>query len=206
MSVLRLKALDKLQECIEEAIPELVGRICAGPSEANHRLTFPSLSITPISFKYQPNQAKPHHNATHSTVIMEVGKHEADVQLRVGASTHRERVILEDKILQLFLEQELAPGILVTPIADCWDAHVVWELEDEEWEDEKAFDSKWYTTISITGQIPALVTRKDAYTIEQLQLGLIEDFTTTLNSSTINTTAGVEVVQINQDGSIGPVT
>lgn len=205
MSVLRIRALEVLAECIAEEVPELAGHICAGPAEPNHKLEFPSLAIIPVRYFYQPEQAKEWRCPTHSDLVIEVGKHEARVVLRLGAATHRERVIIEQKVLDVFLSQPLRPGVIVNQVADCFDAVVAWELEDEEWEDERAFDQKWYSDINVLGQIPALVCRPGSYTIEQLQLGVTDDFGTVFNQNTFNTSADVEVVEINQDGSIAAV-
>jgi hypothetical protein len=102
------------------------------------------------------------------------------------------------------MEQELSPGVLLTVLPNCWDAVVAWELEDEEWEDEKNFDKKWYTTISITGQLPALVNRRNVPTIEQISLGWTEDFTQEINSETFDSNEAVEILEITEDGYSRP--
>ena len=75
--------------------------------------------------------------------------------------------------------------------------------DTDEWRDDLAFDSEFYSLIRAVGTIPALVTRRGAYTIEQLQLGLH----LTPTPGTLPATFAppeVEVVLINTDGTISP--
>jgi hypothetical protein len=204
VAVVRIEALRKLGKAIECAIPELTGKICYGQAAANHTLEFPSLVIDPRRWKYHPDQAAEVFEPSPNTVVMNVGRHEADIEIRVGHKTLFQRYELEQKLLDLFLGTPGHPGILLTQITACealgqWLA--AWELEADEWRDERAFDQQFYSLIAITGIIPALVTRREVHTIEQLQLGL--DLSGPDSTLPI-TSPLVEVVQINPDGTISP--
>jgi len=202
MAVVRVEALRKLGKAITCAIPELEGRICFGQAAPNHTLDFPSIAIDPRRWKYFPDQASEQFEPSPSAVVMNVGRHEADIEIRIGHKTLFQRYELEQKVLDLFLGTPGHPGILLTQITACealghWTA--AWELEADEWQDERAFDQQFYSLIAVTGIIPALVTRREVHTIEQLQLGL--DLSG--QDSTLPISA-VEIVQINPDGTISP--
>ena len=142
MAILRHHALSQLAECIAEHVPALKGRICAGPAESPQRLSFPSLSIIPVRFRYFPDQAATHQTVGATSVVLNVGRHEGTVQLRLGAQTHRQRTELEERVLDVFLGQLGRPGVLLTTVPLCHDATVAWELDTDEWDSEKAFDKK----------------------------------------------------------------
>jgi hypothetical protein len=207
MAVLRYEALILLAKCIGDAVPAIRGKICAGPAESPKRLGFPHLSINPIKFKYFPDQAaEPVELGDPDTtehargkVLLNVGRHEGLIQLRLGAQTARLRAELEEKILAVFLGREGSPGVLVTPIPKCHNATVAWELDGDEWENEKAFDKKWYSIMTVMAQLPALVTRGSVYSIEELRLTLTEDLSTPIESVPAEEQ---ETVQISEDGTI----
>ena len=199
MSVIRTHALDLLAQCIATYVPELKGKICAGPTEAPKVRQWPHLSIWPVRFKYYPDQAHQHKELGSTRVVMNVGRHEALVQLRLGANTHNQRLALEEKLLNVFLRTPGRPGVLVNFIPNCHDATVAWELDEDEWENELAFSKKWFSIMTVLGQIPALVTRDSVYTIEELRLSLTEDLST--DFTTLPSSA-VETVSVEEDGSI----
>lgn len=209
MSVIRLASLSGLACEIKEAIPEFRdAAICLGQADPRKDLAFPSLNIDPIRWKYHPEQASEHHTPSADCLVVEVGRHEATIQFRLAAKTAGKRSELEQKIIDLFLRTELHPGILLTTISSCLDLGdflAAWEFDEDEWEDAGAFDGSFYSVMAATGIIPALATREGVYTIEQLQMGLTSDFDTEFNPTTFNTSDKIEVVQVNEDGTIEAV-
>jgi hypothetical protein len=208
MAVVRLEALKGLACAITDAIPELRNRICLGQADPRKDLQFPSLNIDPIRYKYDPNQAQERHEPSVECVVMQVGAHAGTLQLRLITKTSDERAVLEQKIIDLFLETPLHPGVLLTVISSCpslGDFLAAWEFDTDEWDDEGVFNGHFYSVIALAGILPALVTRGSSHTIEQLQLGLTHDFDAEFNPTTFNTSALVEVVEINQDGTIQAV-
>lgn len=207
MAVIRLEALRQLAAKIRCEVAEFVSA-CIGQADPSRRETFPSLSIQPGPWIYNPHQADEHHDPAPDRVVMNVGYHEGTIELRIGAATSYQRALLEQKVLDVFLGTPLKPGVLLTPVLACpalGDFTAAWTLEEDRWIEEFAFDNDWYSQISVIGVVPALVTRKNSHTIEQLQLGLTEDFGVAVDENTFNTTQGIEVVQVNQDGTISPV-
>ncbi len=208
MSVIRLEALRRLEELIVCAIPELDGKVCVGQAPSGKDLTFPNLSLDPVRMKYFPDQALESFEPNQNTVVMNVGRHEGLLQIRIGAATLTKRYELEQAMMDLFLSTPLHPGVLFSQVTSCPSLGpftAAWELDEDEWRDEKAFNNQFYSEITCLGIIPALVTRRDAFTIEQLQLGLTHEFGTVINSSNFNNNPDVEVVQINEDGTITAV-
>lgn len=207
MAVLRLQALDALAACIGDFAPSLRGKIQPGPAESGKRLCFPNLAIIPVRFRFFPDQEAevgeltgvPPQGLPPNTALLNVGRHEGTIQLRLGAMTHRQRAQLEEEILAAFLSREGSPGVLVTVVPTCHNATVAWELDTDEWENERAFDKKWYSVLTVAAQLPALVTRGSVYTIEELRLALTEDLSTPI--SDLPATA-IETVDIAEDGTI----
>jgi hypothetical protein len=201
MAVLRTHAMDALKACIALYVPELQGKICAGPTEAPKTRVWPHLAIYPVRFSYFPNQAHEHKELGASKVVMNVGRHEGLVQLRLGATTHNRRIELEEKVINVFLRTPGRPGVLVTEIAACHDATVAWELDTDEWQNELAFSKQWFSLLTVLVQIPALVTREGVYSIEELRLTLTEDLTTPYDDLPASQQ---ETVKLLEDGSLEP--
>lgn len=206
MAVIRLEALRELERRIVCAIPELTGQVCLGQQAAGKVDTYPSLSIDPIRWRYQPDQADDHHAPAPDRLIVNVGRHESTVQLRLVCATPVQRTEIEQKLLDLFLEEPLHPGVLITYVLPCpeyGEFVAAWELEEDEWADDRAFDNQFASLIVCTGVIPALVTRRDAYRISDLRLGL-GDIDSEAPTPFVSSPS-VEVVRVNQDGSFEAV-
>src|ERR1041385_5148597 len=97
MAVVRLEALRALECAITQAVPELAGRICPWPGLPNHNLMFPSLAIVPVRWRYMPDQAWAGFSPSPSSVVMNVGKHEALIQLRLVDATPAGRAPIEER-------------------------------------------------------------------------------------------------------------
>ena len=199
MSVLRTRALELFKAFLECNVPELENSICAGPAEAPKMRTWPHLAISPVRFTLYPNQEFVHDGTLPTQAVLNVGRFEGLVQLRLGATSTRMRAELESKVTNCFFLQEGRPGVIVLPVPECPDAIVAWELDADEWSNEAAFTKQWYSIMTVTVQIPALVTRDGVYTIEDLQLILTDDLTTAASSLP---DSKKETVQVLEDGTI----
>lgn len=208
MSIVRLEALRALQCVLVDEIPELEGKVCVGIGAPGHALSFPSMAMTPFKFTYAPYQASELATLSPDKVVMDVGIHEVSLQLRITTKTSLERYALEQKIVDVFLSRPLSPGIIVTPLSGCLlleEFHAVWSLDNTEWEDGKALEQVYESTITVTGEIPALVTRLEAYPIAHLQLALTEDFQSAAPVPFASSPT-FDVVEAKSDGSIASVT
>lgn len=198
MAVIRTHAMNRLISALEAAVPDLRGKVCK-MGEPNQPRVWPTLQILPIRFKYYPMQEHEHKELGTTRLVVDVGRHEGTVQLRLGATTPQKRWDLEDEILDVFLSPEGRPGVLITSIEKVHDAVVVWELDADEWENEKVFTKKFFSIMTVTVQIPALVTRDGVYTIEHLRMTLTEDLETDFD----DLPAGwYETVTIDEDGDL----
>lgn len=214
MAVVRLEAFRALAAAIEGAVPELAGRV--SPWDPNRAAARPRLSLVPVRMRYFPDQAEevrtfPDERAgvaaevfdpAPDRVIMNVGRHEALVQLRLEHDTPELRAELAEQISEVFLGTPHHPGVLITPVFTVPEKGpfvASWELEDEEWTDDLAFNVEYETLITVTGQIPALVTRRCAYTIHDLRLGLAQELGLTWGDPRIH------VVRVGADGTLTPV-
>ena len=209
MAIIRLEALTALKVAIECAVPELKGQICVGQPFANRDQSFPAVSLYPVKWTYHPEQAedRPGGGAQDRAVVA-VGRHQSIIQIRIGAATPHKRDELEQKVLDLFLNTQLHPGVLLTPVLKCkalGEFLAAWELDEDEWDDDKAFDNQAWSQITCLGIIPALTTYGNAPTISEIQLGLTHEFGTTVTPATFNTDPTIEIVEVNEDGSITPV-
>lgn len=206
MAVLKIAGRSALAAMIACEIPALAGAICEGQAGPSHELEFPSLQITIERSRYLPDQEDVHFSPSANTVVLNVGRHVQEIKLKLGSSSDFQRAELEQKIIDLFLVTEGHPGVLFTQLTDCEDLGpfvAAWELEDEDWQDEKAFDRQYYSELTITGILPALVTRRGVYDMNQILLGVDIGVSAdpTLEPSDFPT---YEVVTINEDGAIYP--
>lgn len=207
MAVLKIEGLRALEAIIECEIADLKGKICLDQSSPGHDLGFPSLSITIEGSKYFPDQEDEHFIPSANAVVLNVGRHVYQLKLRLGAATPYQRAALEQQVLDLFLVTDGHPGVIFTSISSCAELGAfvaAWELEGDEWQDEKVFDRQAYSELEVTGILPALVTRRGVYTIEQLQLG------TDIGPSVDPTSAppafdSTEILSINEDGTFTPL-
>lgn len=208
MAIVRLEALNHLRDAIVCAIPELRNRVCVGQRDAGGDLGFPHMVLDPIRWKYEPHQADEVFDPAPDRVVVNVGYHEGTVQIRIGAKNAYERMELEQKVLDVFLSPALSPGVLVTPVLTCpalGEFVASWVLDNDEWDDRQAFSQQYYSQVVCTGVVPALVTRGSSHTIEDLRLGLTENFDSTIDEDNFDTSPLLEIVTINQDGSIEAV-
>lgn len=179
MSLIRIRALEVFRDKIECAVPALVGKVCAGQNKHPHMVDYPHCSVMLMRGQYLPDQACLHSSPSPSTAVYRVGRIEATAQIRLGSANCDERYILGDAILnEVFMQDCLRPGICTFNVPDCYDALVAWELENWSWDDEFAFNNKWYSVLTCTAQIPVLVRKGGVYSIDEICLQFTEDLQT----------------------------
>ena len=209
MSIIRIEALKSLSAKIQCDIPELSGRICVGQSTSGHKQGYPSLAIDPVRFRYSPDQARVVAEPSPDLAVLRVGRFEGTVQMRLTAASLFDRASIEQKILNIFLgDRDGGPGVLMSRAVSCRDTYgdidCAWELDSDEWQDEKAFDQTYRSFIVINAVIPALATRAGVYRVNQLLVGQ-SDLASTVTPSSFLTDPAVEVIQINSDGTFDQV-
>jgi hypothetical protein len=207
MAIVLLEWMKSLAARIEAAVPELVGKVKTEQQPAGVEQVYPTLTITHGTLKFEPFGEFEHAtigDPSLGNVVFNVGERSGPVQLRIVATTPGERMLLEQKVTNLFLSQERRAGILVCEVTACpelgnWLA--AFEYDSDQWINVDAFDRKLESLIIVNGILPALVARTAVYEIGDLVLGLTADFTTEFTSTMV---PGVEVVKINDDGTIEP--
>lgn len=202
MSVIRSRALALFAERVGNCVPELKGKVCGGHAESPKRLSFPHLSVRAIRFRYFPDQPSDYCHIGASAGVFYVGRVEGTIQLRLGAQTANRRYALEQELLEKVFWADLEhPGIVLFTIPDCHDAQAAFELDETLWDDEKAFDKKWYSVATAELQLPALVTKGSVHTIEEIRLTLAEDLT---SSASEIPDGSMETVSIDENGNLTP--
>jgi hypothetical protein len=202
--IIQLDAFQALADYLESEIPELAGKVAAHPLDPNVQMPMESVGIEPNVFKFHPDQAEFVASVSFDTIIESVGYHEVDCRLMLVAPTARKRAVLAEKVVNAFLSPELSPGVIALSIPQAYSQIVTWELVSYEWEPERVFDKKWYSTLDIKANIPALVTRGGVYTIEELRIAIYHD--TSEDLDTVVNFDDLEVIFISEDGEIAPVT
>lgn len=204
MPVVKLEAFRTLEAAIKAEIPEL--EIVMIQRAQGKKECMPNLVITPVGFRYEPDQEEDVFVPDASHLVLNVGRHEGIVQLRLTAGSVVERAEFEERLLNLFFATEGHPGILLTQVTACPALGrfvAAWELEEEQWDDAKAFDMRFESVLVLNGVIPALVTRAGVYEIKHLQLALTNTLDPEEAPSTLD---GAEVVEVLSDGTIVPAT
>lgn len=207
MAVIKLEALRYLRDRIVCAVPELDGKICVGQALPNHDLEFPSLAIVPAGrWAFYPDQEDDAvFTPAPDRVVCRVGRHEITLQLQIGALSQEQRGELGQQVEQLFYSQEGHPGIIYGAVTACAEEvgpfHASFMLESEDWEDSKAFENQLWSYIEVRASIPALATRFGAYSINELRMGLTEDFGLVVDAAVFNNSTKIARVRINADGT-----
>jgi hypothetical protein len=205
MAVVRIEGLEALGRKITAKVPALEGKVRIGFAPPGKVQTWPSLTITPAGRwrHVMYDAAVPVRTLPGQQVVLDCGYSEITVQLVVAATSYSERAELAEAVLKVFrLDNELRPNTIVTPVTACTDlgdTFVTYQLEDEDWDDDDAQQRNYEAIITSTGTFPALAV-DIVPTIEQLQLGLAT--VPAERRPTANDDPSVELVVINQDGSI----
>lgn len=210
MSRLKYQACSVLAAYIAAHIPAFAGgKARAAHAEPEDDATYPSVVVMPRKFVFQPFQEDEVWSPADSTErVVEVGALEGRVELRLYALSGPQRDEYEDKLTALFLERDNTPGVLVVTCpavtiagsisppteVSTYDAPVAFTLDDVEWEEEKVWDKRRYSYLTLGLNLPALLLQR-VYTIEEYVLAINNDLTSDVPD---------EEVQITEDGEVSP--
>lgn len=206
MSIVRIAALEALAALITSRIPGLTDRICVGTPPPGHMEHVPNLSIEPSKWTYEPQQSDDGYELPNNRVVFNVGDHYCAAVISIVANSPTERARIEQLVLQLFTGSKHPrtgmpmPGVLAFAITSCpllGRFMVSFDLESDEWVNTAALDRLYESRIVITAKIPALCVDAPVYSINELLLGV---------QQLAAIPPAVELVSINEDGSISPVT
>lgn len=208
--VIRIEALRAFTALVEQQIPELAGRTCAGQAPSSELERTPNLSIEPGRWVYDPEQVRQVATLPGNVAVYEVGNHEAPCVVSIIANTTSKRAEIEAKVLDLFyssvhpLTGLAMPGVLVFAVSECPDLSewsCSFDLDTDEWVETAAFDRRYESRLMVTATVPALTVRRPVYTIEKLVLGVAE-----LATPSRPAPPPSELVTINIDGTLQAFT
>ncbi len=199
MSLLRLRAAEVLGALIEQKCPELIGHVCGGPATSGEIRKLPSVAITPINFKFSPDQEQEWKEIGDNRLILNVGRYDALYQVSVGSKNPHVRAKLEQDITNLLFSQEGRSGVLVVDVADCDDAIVSYELDQSSWRDEAGFGDKWFSIINLNVVLPVLIERGNVFTMEEIRICLQAETAATFEQVSDSVQ---ECVSVDENGDI----
>jgi len=207
MRSVRQEALRRLGAEIEAAIPELVGKVEIHQVPPDYKQGFPKVAIVAgASMRYQARQEGVVIRTSASTVVVNVGSWATVVQLRLYCATPASRYDLEEKLTSLFWRGENQPGLLLTTVTACpqlGDILASWDIGETDWDDEAAMSSLHYAVLTLNACIPALVVRTGVYSLDEIRLGVTDDFELPATSEAFDTIT--TKVSINEDGTVTPI-
>lgn len=190
------------------------GRVTVGQADPEDSQDYPSVVILPRRFGFEAHLAAEEledaggdPDDDTGQVVMDVGTFSGRFEIRVASRDPVERRALQARIQALFFASQRRGWIkLTTPaltIGGTVTAHtspVAYHLSGDTWEEEFVFDKKRFSFVDIEVSFPALVVWNDAYTIEDYQIALTEDLTTTVAAN-----IPIEVIRVDEDGDTSPV-
>lgn len=200
-SSLKRAAAEALIRYLRDNLPPSLGvTIAAGAADPEDRLVTPTIRLLPQDFEFIPFQEDSVDDSPADRHLIDVGEFVGDIEMRLVGCSGETRETLEDSVTNLFLAQELRPGVIVAqtrPVtvggwSTAYTASCAYILESAIWHDEAAFSKRRYTYLTISTVYPALVMRKPDYTINEL----IAAFNMDLED------AVQEQISIDEDGNI----
>lgn len=207
MSLIKRAMADAFVDYLRCRLPPSLGvnveAIQAEAASWEEPTKFPSVRILPQKFTLDPSQETELDDSSPDKLLLDVGDFIGTIEIRVSAKTRPSRLIVEDAVLNVMLEREFTPGIVVLqtkPVVvggyvTAEAAVCTVELQDENWRDEQVLAKRRYTFMTLDAAYPALVVRT-AYPINQLVMAFTED----LNSDSPAT----EDTIVNEDGTTSP--
>lgn len=213
MPVVKIDALKSLAAAIAAGVPAFADATKIAIQQAPSAVieTFPNVSIiAPARWQYEPAQRLFSQDLGGGAVVWNIGAHEAPIQIRITAPTTLDRGTLEQQMINLLTSREGSPGVL--PISIVSSDLVRWlaafEYEDSLWDDTRAQEREYESVITCNAIVPALAVTTGVNEIDTLILGLTENMIGSFAPTAFvkPPPPGLELVTINQDGSIDPVS
>lgn len=207
MAIVKLTALTGLKSLIAAAMPGVFKTITIQIEPSPIVEQMPNLEIIlPGRMMFEPDQRDLVADLGNNVVVFNVGQWVGPVQLRIVATSPLERWALEDTLTQFLMARPGSPGVVVVAVTES--AQLSWaaafEYEDSQLFDQRAQERQYEVAITCNAEIPVLVTESPVYDIDALILGLTSDFATSFDATTFKTSPQIELVTINQDGSLSP--
>jgi hypothetical protein len=172
---------DSLVEYIVSKIPELAGKVSSEVEDPGKMAPCLAVKVLPDEFSFEPAQADEVYSADpdDGKVVVDVGSFSGLFTIQLFAVGKEERGKYEQKLIDMFMSTEWAPGTIfvntpnltVNGYASLYSAELRVRLGSEDWSDEFAFESKRYSFLEVSVDLPVLITL-DANNIESLETAL----------------------------------
>jgi hypothetical protein len=172
---------DALASYIVTKIPELTGKVSAETEDPGKMAPCLAVKVLPDEFSFEPSQADEVYEADpdDGKVVVDVGAFSGIFTIQLFAVGKEERGKYEQKLMDMFLATEWAPGTIfvntpnltVNGYASLYSAELRIRLDSEDWSDEFAFEAKRYSFLEVSVDLPALTTYSAA-NLTSLQLAL----------------------------------
>lgn len=202
---MNIAALEAFAALVENRIPELAGRVCAGQAPSNELEGIPNLSIEPTQWMYVMDDAEIVETMPGNVVVYDVGVHQSSCVISIVASSTSQRAALEAKVLDLFLgavdpiQGFRTPGTLMVKVTSQPEVGIWWvtfDLDSNQWNETLALDRRYESRVVVDAEIPALTIEAPVYPIQSLTL------TTGAGGTPDAPVPPTDAVTINDDGSI----
>lgn len=160
---------NSLANYIASNVAGLAGKVSAVAAGPETNLPCLAVKVIPDNFNFEPSQEDVVYEADpdDGKVITDVGSWLGNFTIELYTATPAEREQYEQAIIDLFMEEEWAPGTIYIDLpaltvggyVSLYQAQIKYRLESEQWIDEMAFEGKRYTFLDVFVDYPALVTR-----------------------------------------------
>lgn len=198
---------ESLVTYIVAQIPELTGKVSAVADGPEKMAPCLAVKVLPDEFSFEPSQADEVYSADpdDGKVVVDIGYFSGLFSIQLYAVGKEERDTYEQRLMDMFLETEWAPGTIyvntpnltVNGYASLYSAQLRMRLDSEDWSEEFAFEAKRYSFLDISVELPALTTI-NAANLTSLQLAL-ED--TDAEIFTVDDVDSGDRVEILEDGT-----
>lgn len=195
-------------------IAGLAGKVSAVAAGPNERLECLAVKVIPSAFRFEPsnpNEIYFDEETDDGKLVVDVGQWVGIFTIELYTTSPAEREHYEQAIIDLFQSTEWAPGTIfvetpaltINGYASLHQAEIKFRLDDADWIEEMAFESRRYSFLDVSVDFPALVA-VSAATIEDLQVALSSDFEATITD--MGDIDDGDQIQIQEDGSTIPVS
>ncbi len=198
---------DTLATYISDNIPGLSGKVSAVAAGPETNAPCLAVKIIPSTMSYEAAEPQEvyYMDPDDGKVVVDVGQFTGMISINLYAASVPEREEYEQKILDLFLSSTWSqgtlylntPNLIINGYASLYPADFKVFLENEEWSEEFAFESRRYSFIDVSIDFPALTTY-DAATLVSLQVALanMDDEIASIDDVELD-----DRVEVQEDGS-----
>jgi hypothetical protein len=145
----------------------LAGRIFVEPAEQGDAAAFPSLRLLPGRFRFERHQDSVEEQLTPQLQLVKCGELVGTMMLRVSETHVVPRERLEQIVRSAFFQEEevqgrilgTLPPLTLGGVMTTSEATIAFDLDTEDWDDERVFAERLYADLAVEATFPVLVVR-----------------------------------------------